>query len=205
MKYREYNDYELLNYVSENNEEARDILYKKYLPIINKLAKKIYPYVKNAGVEVNDLVQEGLLGLTSAITHFEEQKETTFYTYANTCIERKIISYVVGTKRFKNKILNESVSIEKMNDDGSSYQLEYLLSDNKTNPESLLMSSEYEHILIEKSKDVLTPLESSVFELKINGFEYREIADILEKDIKAIDNALQRIKLKMKNIIANLK
>lgn len=203
MDYKEYNDYELLTYISENHEEASDILYHKYQPYIQKCARKLYPYVKGAGIEINDLVQEGLLGLTSAMHHFKEQKESTFYTFATTCIKHKMISTVVSTKRLKNKILNESIPIDSINDEGDAYSLDYLVGDDKTNPENVLMSNEYESSLIELAKDKLTPLESAVFELKISGFGYREISEILDKDAKVIDNALQRIKQKLKKALKN--
>ena len=201
MDYKEYNDYELLNYIDENDEIASDILYQKYRPYIQKYARNLYPYVKGAGIEINDLVQEGLLGLTSAVRYFKEQGENTFYTYATTCIKRRMISTIVATRRLKNKILNESIPIESVDEDGDPQFLEYLLSDEKLNPENVLMSNEYQNNLIQKAKDKLTSLESAVFELKISGFRYKEIAEILDKDPKAIDNALQRIKLKLKDII----
>ena len=201
MNYKEYNDYELLNYVSENHEEASDILYKKYQPFIEKFAHKLYPYVKSAGLEINDLIQEGLLGLMNAIDRFQEQKDTTFYTFAITCIKRKMMSSVSATKRLKNKFLNESLPIDAVTDNGENYSLEYLFGDETTNPESVLINSEYEKRVIDVVKNKLTSFESNVFELKLSGFEYKEISEILEKDPKAIDNALQRIKSKLKEVM----
>ena len=200
MDYKEYNDYELLHYVSENSEEASDILYQKYQPFIQKCAYKLYPYVKSAGLEVNDLIQEGMLGLMNAIDHFQDQKDTTFYTFATTCIKHKMVSIVASTKRLKNKILNESIPIESVDDQGENYSLEYLTGDEKSNPEQILLNIENESHIVNVAKDKLTPLESAVFELKISGFQYREIADILDKEPKVIDNALQRMRSKLKDI-----
>lgn len=201
MDYKEYNDYELLTYSSENHEEATNILYQKYQPYIQKCARKLYPYVKGAGIELNDLIQEGLLGLTSAIHHFNEQKDSTFYTFATTCIKHKMISVVVSTKRLKNKILNESISIDSVNEEGEAYSLEYLIGDANANPENVLMNNEYQSHIIDLAKEKLTPLESAVFELKISGFGYKEISEVLDKNPKVVDNALQRIKLKLKDMI----
>ena len=97
MEYKDYNDNELLWYVAEKNEAALDILYKKYEPFIINFAKKMFEYCKNSGLEMNDLVQEGMLGLNDAITKFNDQKNVTFYTFAKSCIERKIISCVVSS------------------------------------------------------------------------------------------------------------
>ncbi len=200
MNYKEYNDYELLSYVSENHEDASNILYQKYQPFIEKLAYKLYPYVKYAGLEINDLIQEGLMGLMNAIDHFKEQKDTTFYTFAITCIKHKMISTVVATKRLKNRILNESIPIDAVADGGESYSLEYLFGDDTTNPETVLMNHEYENQMIGIAKDKLTAFESMVFDLKMSGFEYKEISEILDKEPKAVDNALQRIRSKLKEI-----
>ena len=77
--------------------------------------------------------------------------------------------------------------------------LENLLSDEKANPEQQLLSEEQEHELINRVKELLTDFEAQVFELKINGFNYKEIGEILDRDSKSIDNALQRIRNKIKN------
>jgi len=201
MNYKDYNDYELINYIRENSEEANEILFEKYKPMIVNLATKMVNYSPNLGLEINDLIQEGMLGLNTAINSFDENDETSFYTYAKTCIERKIISTMVGAKRQKHKILNESMSIEIYNDEEGSNVMEGLVADNSYNPENLIVQTEDGNTLYEKIVEQLTPLEQQVFELKAGGFKYKEIADILDKDPKVIDNALNRLKTKIKNLI----
>lgn len=200
MNYRDYNDFELLSYVSENNEEASEVLFEKYRPLIVATANRMYCYCKNTGLEINDLIQEGLLGLNMAMNSFNNEKETGFYTYAKKCIERKIISLVVGARRLKHKVLNESLSLEINDNISPSYICEKNLEDNSYNPEAILVNSESIEELIKEVNKHLTDFEIQVFELKLNGFEYKEIAEILDKDIKSIDNALQRIKNKIKKI-----
>lgn len=200
MNYRDYNDFELLSYVSENNEEASEVLFEKYRPLIVATANRMYCYCKNTGLEINDLIQEGLLGLNLAMNSFSNEKDTGFYTYAKKCIERKIISLVVGARRLKHKVLNESLSLEINDNMSSSYICEKNLEDNSYNPESILVNSESIEELMKEVNKHLTDFEIQVFELKLNGFEYREIAEILDKDTKSIDNALQRIKNKIKKI-----
>jgi len=201
MNYKDYNDYELINYIRENSEEANEILFEKYKPMIVNLATKMVNYSPNLGLEINDLIQEGMLGLNTAINSFDENDETSFYTYAKTCIERKIISTMVGAKRQKHKILNESMSIEIYNDEEGSNVMEGLVADNSYNPENLIVQTEDGNSLYEKIVEQLTPLEQQVFELKASGFKYKEIADILDKEPKVIDNALNRLKTKIKNLI----
>ncbi|MEG1739392.1 MAG: sigma-70 family RNA polymerase sigma factor [Bacilli bacterium] len=198
MDYKDINDNEIIYYVKDNNEEASAILFKKYEPLIVMTAKRLYKYMANSGLEINDLVQEGMLALNSAIESFSENKDTSFYTYAKTCIENKIISMIVANTSNKHKILNESIPFEISDDDGERLLFGNILEDINSNPESLLISKESEKNLISKVKEKLTDFENQVFELKLNDFSYKEIAEILDRDLKSIDNALQRIKLKVK-------
>lgn len=194
MDYRDYNDSELLSYIAENNEEANEIIFKKYEPLIVTVSKRMYRYCKNAGVEINDLIQEGRLGLNVAINGYQISKDATFYTYARTCIERGIINYVVRAKRQKNRVLNESMSLELPDDE--QYKFEKIFADNSQNPEIQVLEYEREQELINNVKENLTDFEQQVFELKLASFSYKEIAEILEKDLKSVDNALQRIRTK---------
>lgn len=205
MNYKDYNDYELLSYVSEESEEAKEVLFEKYNPLIITTANRFYCYCKNTGIELNDLIQEGRLGLNLAINSFTEDKDTTFYTLAKICIERKMISMIISARRQKHRILNESLSLEGIADLNETFTFEKSLEDNSYNPESILVSHENEEELIKEMSNTLTDLEIQVFELKINGFDYREIAEILDKDLKSIDNAIQRIKVKLKKYKDNEK
>ena len=194
MEYKDFNDYELLDYIAEGNEEANNIIIKKYEPLINKIAIKMLPFCKNNGLEKSDLIQEGMIGLNHAIERYQEKEDVLFYTYAKKCIERKIISVVIASNRNKNKILNESISY----DDDENLLLKFIKSQTPS-PEEEILNLELEEDLLIKIKSVLTDLEEQVFSLLISGFKNKEIADILDKDYKSIDNAIQRIKNKIKN------
>ena len=196
MNYKNFNDYELLDYIYSCNEDANEILLYKYRPLIVSIAKKMLKYC-NGGVDLKDLVQEGMLGLNDAINSFRDDKETNFGTYARLCIERRIYSLAKSTRTYKNKILNESISIEDEDD----FTIDRFLMDNSSNPDSMISENDFQNDIITKLKSQLTDLEKRVLELKKNDFNYKEIADILEKEPKAIDNALQRIKNKLKNIM----
>lgn len=195
MDYTKYNDSELLSYIREQNEEANELMFIKYKPLINSISKKYYPKCSARGLEMSDLIQEGMIGLSYAIISFKDSKDTSFYTYAKTCIERKILSTVLGTERLKNKILNESISFESGNDESNILDF---LGDDSINPEKMVVSRESINELYDLAKKILTDLEEQVFELKASGFNYKEIADILGLEPKMIDNALQRIKNKLK-------
>lgn len=195
MDYKDINDYELLYYISDGNEDANNIIIEKYKPLINKIATKMLPYCKNNGLDKNDLIQEGMIGLNHAIDRYQEQEDTLFYTYAKTCIERKIISVVVSSNRNKNKILNESISY-----DDEENSLLRILKDSSPNPEEAILDAESEEKFMSSIRETLTDFENQVFDLLVSGLKYKEIAEILDKDDKAIDNAIQRIKNKIKKV-----
>ena len=187
------NDYEILSIVADN-EEATEVLFRKYQPLIIGLAKKIYSNTSNIGFDLNDLIQEGMIGFSTAINTFDDNKDTTFFTYAKTCIERRLYSLIKSASRYKHQLLNESYYVEDLVHDNQG--IENLLEDSASNPEHKLIDNENAKELIKNIEKNLTALENAVFELKISGFNYREIAEILDKDSKSIDNAISRIKFK---------
>lgn len=203
MNYKDYNDNEILSYINESNEEAIELIYEKYKPLINKIATNLFKkYCKNTGLDISDLTQEGMLGLNSAINHYKENKDVLFYTYAKTCIERKIISSVIAANRQKHKVLNDSISFEIELD--NNINLESFFGDTEYNPENIVISKESNDELLDKIENVLTNVELQVLQLKLDGFEYKEIAAIIDKDVKAVDNAVQRIRTKIKKMMNDI-
>lgn len=199
MQYNDFNDFELLSYIGEQNEEASEILYKKYQPLILSTATRVYKQARNkAGIELPDLIQEGMVGFSFAIKNYKDSNGAMFSTYAKTCIERKIISTLISASRLKHRILNESVSFNIESDQKGQVDIEPYLSDNSMNPEILLMSNEEEIELQNKIYHLLSDQERQILELKVNGFTYQEIAQLLEVNKKKIDNTMQRIRRKLK-------
>ena len=197
MDYADLNDYELISYINENSEEANNIILKKYEPLINSIVNRMMKYCPYLGLEKSDLVQEGLIGLNHAIGYFNEQKDITFYTYAKTCIERRLISVIISAKRLKHKSLNESISF----DSETEGTLDFFLKDESTNPEKIVLNEEINNELIELVEKRLTDFEKQVFDLMLSYFTYKEIAEMLDKEPKQIDNAIQRIKIKVKDAL----
>lgn len=196
--YNDENDYELLYLVSESNEEAKDMFFEKYKPLVEVTANKYYNYVKNKGYELNDLIQEGLLGLNKAIQDFKHQKNVKFITFASVCIERQIQSFVRDVTRQKHRALNESLSID--NDVKGRPLLDILFDPQNLNPEDSFINDEEEEELINSIKKVLTDKEFEVFELRIQGFSYQEIASLLNISTKSVDGTIYRIKNKINTI-----
>ena len=192
--YENLNDYELLDQVADN-EFATETLFEKYKPLIYGIAKKAYYTRQNTGLEMNDLIQEGMIGFSIAINTFDDQKKTTFFTYARTCIMRRVNSTIVAANRLKHQILNESISVEIL--DSETNTDNQILSDTKNNPESILIENENVQEIKKIIDSELTEFEKKVCDLKTSGFDYKEIAEILNKTPKSIDNAFSRIKAKI--------
>lgn len=199
--YEDLNDYELVSIAQELNEEAINLLHKKYQPLINKKCRKYIKYLHNKGVEISDLIQECTIGFEEAIHNFNPNDDVSFYTFANICMDRQLMSELTKQNRDKYKFLNEALPLETMEDEEEDNNLIDFIQDNSNNPELGLLSNEEFKELYTKISHELTSLEECVFKLKIQGFSYKEIADILDKEEKSIDNAIQRIKVKIKSLM----
>lgn len=188
----EYNDYELISLAKEGNEDAINILYQKYKPIIVSKSKEAIVRASHHGIEISDIMQEGYIGLDEAINDFSETDNASFYTFAVLCINRQIINYLRKTTGGKDKILNEAVAIDEY--------VEKSLKDD-FDAEFSLIFKEYEKKIIKQIEIILTDFEKEVFKLRIDGYNFDEIANTLNKDIKSIYNTFHRIKSKIKKII----
>ncbi len=197
----EYNDYELVALAKEHHEDATNILYQKYDPLIKSNAVKLYKKLKGSSIELSDLIQEGMIALEEAILNYNEKDETIFYTFAKLCIERKMNSFATHLTRSKHRILNEAISYDALLDKGQDL-LNYIYEE-KDNPEVGILSKEQQQDLYSQILSNTSTFEREVLKLKVQGLNYKEIADILKKDPKTIDNALSRIKAKLKTFMGN--
>ncbi len=193
-------DGELLYLVADNNEDASDTIFKKYHPVIEYYAKKYVMLVEGKGIDYNDLYQEGLIGLHAAIKGYKEQKDIKFSTFAFICIKRKILSAVKNANRKKHKILNESYSLDYQDDEDNSWFLN-VVSASESSIEDVLVGNEDANYFNKRVKEELTDFEQMVYELKVNGFTYEEMAETLDKTYKSIESALFRIRIKLKKIL----
>ena len=198
MKDYKDNDYELLYLISENNEDAKELFYTKYKPIIEMKASKYKKYAESKGYDFNDLVQEGMIGLSQAINDFSEQKDVQFNTFANLCIDRQLYTFIRNIDRDKHKILNDSVSLDStINSIGK--PLTEILDDKNVDPESSFIEMEEKQELFKKITNLLSKQETDVFYLRIQGFTYKEIAALLNITPKAVDGCISKIKSKISN------
>ena len=190
----EYNDYELVSLAKEGNEDAINIIYQKYKPIIVKKSQNMIIRASHLGIEISDIMQEGYIGLEEAIMNFNEKDEASFYTFAMLCINRQIINYLRKTTGGKDKILNDAVAIDE-------YVEKNMKDDYDT--EFSFIYKEYEKDITSEIEKQLTDFEFNVFKMKMNGYSFEEIANNLNRDLKSIYNTFQRIKVKVKKIIVN--
>lgn len=199
--YNDDNDFELLYLVSENNEDAKDMFYDKYENIIKMKASKYKKYVESMGYDFNDILQEGRLGLTNAINGYRDQKDVRFYTFANICIDRQLVTFIRSISRDKHKLLNNSVSLDSTTNSVGRPLTEIILDDKNIDPELSFIEEEEREELYKKIEEKLTTIEKDVFDLRVQGFSYKEISSILDITPKAVDGCITRIKNKLSNII----
>jgi RNA polymerase sporulation-specific sigma factor len=188
MNLKNQSDETLVKMAKENNKEATDTLLLRYTEIVKRLAGSYFLI----GGETDDLVQEGLLGVLDAIDSYDNTKNDRFYPFAKLCINRKMIKAINSSQTQKNSPLNSYVSLD--NEEGIN---DYLI-DEFMDPERLLMDKENEEIARNMILKILSPFERKVFSQMLLGYDYVQIADLLNKPVKSIDNAIQRIKLKVK-------
>ncbi|MFV0499357.1 MAG: sigma-70 family RNA polymerase sigma factor [Bacilli bacterium] len=193
MEYLE--DY-LLMLVHEKNEDAEYEIYSHFEKTVKYKAYKYKYFASKIGLDFKDLVQEGYIGLSQSIIDYSISSSASFSTFASLCIEREIQNAVIKASRKKHLYLNESMSIDEETKYGVTH-LE-LIKSKDSSPENIVIDKITEQDEYNKVLDSLTKLEKEVFDLKYQGFTYIEIAKIIDKNPKVVDNALQRIKKKAK-------
>lgn len=198
--YDDYNDQELLYLICESSEDATNILYDKYKSVIDMKVSKYKNFGKKVGLEYNDLFQEGMVGLTEAIRSYKDNRDTKFASFANVCIERQILSVLTTAKRKKHSFLNDSCSLDTSIDENGRTLLDVLFDDT-FDPSLKVENDEAKEILYNSIYKEMSDFEKSVFDLKVIGLEYKEIAALLDKSYKSVDSALQRIRSKVKKVL----
>lgn len=191
-------DQALLLHGKKGDKLAIDYLMNKYEGIVRKKANTYFLI----GSDREDVVQEGLIGLFKAICDYDENKRSSFKSFAELCITRQIITSIKTATRLKHTPLNGYISIYKPVQDESEQALidiiEYFEADQ---PQDLLVMKENMHHVQTELLKVLTGLEWNVLRHYLEGFTYEEIALQIGRSEKSIDNALQRIKRKVGQLI----
>lgn len=187
-------DEQLVQMAQEGSETAEEILIEKYKDFVKLKAKSHFI----AGADEEDVIQEGTIGLFKAIRSFDGERDASFKTFADRCINGQIVNAIKKANRKKNQPLNKSVPFETSTDDNGEHTLaDVLVASNDMEPENALLLKEIVERLKEDIEDVFSPLEKKVLDAKLKGLNYQEIAKALNKSPKSIDNTLQRIKKKV--------
>jgi len=194
-KYENLTDEELVEIIRGGDEEAAEFLYRKYKDVIRGRGNLYFM----VGADKEDLIQEGMIGLFRAIGNYDPDKQASFKTFADLCINRQMITAIKRAGRMKHSPLNTSVSIyDKSDRDENSKSIEETYPDKiNYNPEEEILYNEQVDYIEKNSRKIFSKLELKVWKEYINGKTYTEIAAILGKNSKTIDNAIQRMKKKV--------
>ena len=198
----ELSDIELVTEARSGNNEAFEILISRYKPSITAKAKTYFL----RGADREDIIQEGLIGLVKAIRDFKSDRTCGFRAFAELCITRQIITAIKTATRQKHIPLNSYVSLynNESSGEGERMLIDLIEGDSSLNPEEYMIINESYKGIDDKLLKILSKFERSVLEQYVAGKSYVEIAEVVGKPVKSIDNALQRIKHMLeKSPIAN--
>ncbi len=194
MDYKNLNDYELVYQVREKDEVAYGVLIEKYSHLVDMLAKKYIKNNNNLGLDYDDLYQEGMVGIVKALNDYNS-KDCVFYTYASLCAKREIDKLLMYYKRKKHMILNNAISMDQQIKDDSNCSIKDIIASDYNLEEEYEYYDNYNKIMnIIYDLDLL---DSSILELKVNGFSTREISTLLDITYKAVDYRMRKIRKKI--------
>lgn len=199
--YEQATDEELIHRLRDGEAPIMDYICEKYKPLVRSKAKSMFIL----GGDNEDLIQEGMLGLFKAVRDYDSGRDASFFTFADLCISRQLYTAVQASQRKKHIPLNTYVSLySDMNDqtDNDVRDLAEALADKaQQDPEKLFLDKERVDYLEKTIDKELSSFEKEVLDLYLTGMSYSQIAKVLGREEKATDNALQRIKSKIKKML----
>ena len=199
--FKQKTDEELVFIAKQGNKEVSEYLVQKYKELVNMKVGKYFII----GAEREDIVQEGLIGLYKAIKCFDKDKQNSFKTFANLCIERQLITAIKTSNRQKHQPLNSSVSLNTAiyDNDEDTTLIELLNTKTIEDPLDTLTKREYYKMVENKIDENLSDFEKQVLKRFAKGESYVVIAEKLDTPVKSIDNAIQRIRKKANKSITD--
>ena len=202
-KYINLTDEQIISQIKEGNEQALTFLLEKYKDLVNSKVGKYFII----GAEKEDIIQEGMIGLYKAIRNFNSEKQNSFKTFANICVERQLITAIKSSNRQKHIPLNSSVSLNASayeEDDNSVSIMEILETKSVEDPSDIIANKEYYKYIETKINESLSDFEKQVLEQYKKGQSYVDIATKLNSKVKSVDTAIQRIRKKATKINSEL-
>lgn len=201
IDYMQYSDEELIVRLRDGENGVTEYLMNKYKNLVRSKAKSMYIL----GADNEDLIQEGMIGLFKALRDYDIGRDASFLTFADLCVSRQMYTAVQASRRQKHIPLNNYISLygsAGMNRDGEEEELVNVLAAHAgQSPEELVIDRENVIQLEQTIERELSSFEKQVLDLYLTGMGYQQIAKVLGKDEKSTDNALQRIKTKLKRAI----
>ena len=199
--YQEQTDEELIARIRSGETGVTEYLLEKYKPLVKKQARTMYLM----GGENEDLIQEGMIGLFKAVRDYDCGRDASFYTFADLCISRQMYTAVQASKRLKHSPLNSYVSLYERSSEGTDNEeknlIEALAARTQMSPEELFLDKERVEDLERAIETELSSFEKQVLDLYLTGMSYTQIAKVLGRDEKSTDNALQRLKSKIRRLV----
>lgn len=199
--YQQYTDEELIDRLRRGEDLIMDYICDKYKNLVRSKAKSMFIL----GADSDDLIQEGMIGLFKAVRDYDMGRDASFFTFAELCISRQMYTAVQAAKRQKHLPLNTYVSLDSggMNQEGREEStLAELIADRaELSPEELILDKERVTYLEKTIETELSDFEKQVLDLYMTGMSYSQIAKVLGREEKATDNALQRLKTKIKKML----
>lgn len=202
-EYQHYSDEELMIRLRDGETGIMDFIMNKYKNLVRSKAQSMYIL----GADNDDLIQEGMIGLFKAVRDFDSGRDASFFTFADLCISRQMYTAVQASKRQKHIPLNTYVSLYATTKEGSEPSegdmtlVNMLTLKSEQSPEEMLIDRENVEQLEKTIEKELSGFEKQVLDLYLTGMRYTQIAKVLGRDEKSTDNALQRIKTKLKKAI----
>lgn len=194
-RYSDFADEELVIRARDGEKEITEYLMDKYKNLVRSKASTMYIL----GADREDLIQEGMIGLFKAVRDYDSGRDASFYTFAELCISRQMYTALQASGRKKHSPLNTYVSIYQGHDEEEGVELIDALENHKErNPEEILIDKENVAAIETIIENDLSAFEKQVLELSMTGMGYVEIAKLLGKDGKSTDNALSRVKAKIR-------
>ena len=199
--YKIAKDEELVLMAQNGDDEAQEYLLDKYKSLVRAKSRAYFLI----GADSEDIIQEGMIGLYKAVRDYNEEKNASFRSFAELCVNRQMITAIKAATRPTPQPLNSYVSLNKpvYEEESEQTYMDFLQSssDSLLNPEALLIGQENKNFLEDQMTKNLSSFETRVLVLYLQGRSYFEIAHVLDKPEKSIDNALQRVKKKLEKFL----
>lgn len=195
--YKNMADNKIVELIQSGDKGALDFIINKYNNIVNMKASKFFA----AGIEKEDIIQEGLIGLYKATQSYDGDKQNSFKSFANMCIERQLITVVKSANRQKNIPLNSAFSLNSpIYEDGDTDAIEVLDVNLVEDPLETIAKKEYLSLMENKIDENLSEFERKVLKHYKQGKSYNDIAKAVNSKVKSVDTAIQRIRKKASKI-----